>query len=265
MPANLKERRKKHCPDWEIREWNSEAAKLLPYSFLHEAFVTGKWGFVADIIRLYSVATYGGVYLDSDVEILRPLDPLLKHRFFIGVEKYRRMVALGAHMFGAIPNHTIITDVLSYYSKRHFINEDGSLNQQIIPPKITRIVQRRYILPNLSEIEEPYELADNAFIYPVWSFCNLEEGKQSYGVHKYVGSWHNGIDNVDPSVLNNISIPKGTDTKAKLDQLFNCSTSHPVTPPLSGYPRYFKVTIALIMISLLIRFFFKRNKAHRST
>ena len=190
---------KKACPTWEIKEWGDNSTKELNYPFLKEAYAVQKYAFVADFLRVYAVATYGGVYIDSDVELLDSIDFVTKHRFFIGVEQHRRApYCLGAHFFGAVPDHTIVTDLLKLYKTMHFIERDGTLNQRVIPYRFVDIMKKRYVMPNLSQIIEPYDLADRAVIYPVWAFCNRQPNKKSYAIHKFVGSWDNDIRKVDP-------------------------------------------------------------------
>ncbi len=78
---------KKHCPDFEIKEWNETNSPLHLFPFAQQALEEKKWAFVADVIRLYALYTEGGIYLDTDVELLKPLTPFLHHQAFIGYEK----------------------------------------------------------------------------------------------------------------------------------------------------------------------------------
>jgi glycosyltransferase involved in cell wall biosynthesis len=122
----------RYCPDWEIRLWNESNFDVTLNRFTSEAYEAGKLGFVADCIRLYLLYTYGGIYLDADVELLRPIDGLLDNRAFTGLENIYDAsvgwVGLGTAVLGAEKGNPWIKAVMDYYANLHFINPDGSLN-----------------------------------------------------------------------------------------------------------------------------------------
>ena len=92
---------KKYCPDYEIIEWNEKNYDFRKNQFMREAYDEKKWGFVPDYARLDIIYEHGGIYLDTDVEIIKPLDSLLKEQGFAGMEQ-PGIVALGLG-FGAEP------------------------------------------------------------------------------------------------------------------------------------------------------------------
>ncbi|MDR1098004.1 MAG: hypothetical protein LBL57_07730, partial [Tannerella sp.] len=77
---------KKYCPDWEIKLWNEENFDVSINDFTREAYEAGKPGFVADYVRAFLMHTYGGVYVDADLELLQNIDSLRENKAFIGVE-----------------------------------------------------------------------------------------------------------------------------------------------------------------------------------
>ena len=77
---------KKYCPDYEIKEWNEDNFDLDMYPYAREAYDNRKFAFVTDVVRLYAIYTEGGIYMDTDVEVLKPLDSFLKHIAFSGYE-----------------------------------------------------------------------------------------------------------------------------------------------------------------------------------
>jgi mannosyltransferase OCH1-like enzyme len=77
---------KKKCPDYEIKEWNETNFDLSSNRYLQEAIKMKKWAFASDYIRLAVLYNEGGIYLDTDVEILKPLDKFLRHDFFTNFE-----------------------------------------------------------------------------------------------------------------------------------------------------------------------------------
>ena len=74
----------KYCPDYEIKEWNEDNFDIDKYPYVREAYDNRKFAFVTDVVRLYAIYTEGGIYMDTDVEVLKPLDPFLKHIAFSG-------------------------------------------------------------------------------------------------------------------------------------------------------------------------------------
>ena len=77
---------KKYCPDYEIKEWNESNFNLNSCDYVREAYEAKKWAFITDYVRLYAMVTEGGIYMDTDVEVIKPLDPFLKHKAFSGFE-----------------------------------------------------------------------------------------------------------------------------------------------------------------------------------
>jgi len=77
---------KKHLPDYVIKEWNEDNFDLDAYPYAREAYDNRKFAFVTDIVRLYALYHEGGIYMDTDVEVLKPLDTFLKYDAVSGFE-----------------------------------------------------------------------------------------------------------------------------------------------------------------------------------
>ena len=77
---------KKYCPDYEIREWNESNFDINENDYCREAYEQKKWAFVTDYVRLKALYEYGGIYMDTDVEVVKPLDPLLSYDALSGYE-----------------------------------------------------------------------------------------------------------------------------------------------------------------------------------
>ena len=77
---------RRHCPGWEIREWNESNVDIDSFPFASAAFAAQKWGFVSDLLRMIKVCEEGGVYLDTDVELIRPIDDLVDEGPFFACE-----------------------------------------------------------------------------------------------------------------------------------------------------------------------------------
>ena len=116
---------KKFCPDFEIREWNEDNCDYLAMPFMAEAYAAKKYAFVSDVMRLVVLEQYGGVYFDTDVEVLRDISPLLDDEGFIGFEN-DQYVASGLTI-AAEAHHPVIQAMIEEYKKLHFAGADGSV------------------------------------------------------------------------------------------------------------------------------------------
>lgn len=116
----------KYCPDYEIIEWNESNYDISKNRYMYEAYQAGKWGFVPDYARLDIIYHYGGIYLDTDVEVIQNLDELLYQDAFAGIDG-SKTVSLGLG-FGAKPGFQLFKDLMDDYSDKVFRLDDGTLN-----------------------------------------------------------------------------------------------------------------------------------------
>ena len=121
---------RKYCPDYTIIEWNEDNYDFTKNKYMKQAYEKRKWGFVPDYARLDIVYNYGGIYLDTDVEIISNIDHLLDNVAFMGFEntgdgKYFVNCGQG---FGAVPNNEVIGLMRDNYDDLEFIKKDGTLN-----------------------------------------------------------------------------------------------------------------------------------------
>ena len=77
---------KKQCPDYKIIEWNEENFDINCNTYVKEAYREKKWAFVSDVARLHALVNYGGIYMDTDVEVLKSLNVILNNEAIIGFE-----------------------------------------------------------------------------------------------------------------------------------------------------------------------------------
>lgn len=121
MPASIQkyvETWKQNCPDYTFFCWTEKNYDVCKNDYLKEAYQAGKWAFVSDFCRLDVLYTYGGIYLDTDVEMVKPLTPFLNARAFCGFEVKD---TLSTAVIGAEKGHDIIGDMLASYANEHFI------------------------------------------------------------------------------------------------------------------------------------------------
>ena len=113
---------KKFCPDYEIIEWNESNFDINCIPFVKQAYDAKKWAFVTDYARLKIIYENGGIYLDTDVELLKPLDDLLKLDAYVGLQSAEYInTGLG---FGAEKENEMIYEMMIDYNSRHFLAEN---------------------------------------------------------------------------------------------------------------------------------------------
>ena len=110
------------CPGYEIIRWDETNYDVTRIPYMKEAYQAEKWAFVSDYARLDVVYRHGGIYLDTDVEVLKPLDDLCHHEMFVGFES-NRQVAFGLG-FGAVKGHPVLRQLLERYAQEAFLETD---------------------------------------------------------------------------------------------------------------------------------------------
>ena len=118
---------KKYLPEYELRLWNEETFDLDMYPYAREAYDNRKFAFVTDVVRLWALEKFGGVYMDTDVEILRPLGELMELPAFTGYEASMANAPVTGLMASA-PHGVWVKEQLAYYDGKHFVNPDGTLD-----------------------------------------------------------------------------------------------------------------------------------------
>ena len=134
---------KKHCPNYEIKEWNESNFDININQYCKEAYQCGKWAFVSDVARLFALYTEGGIYLDTDVELIKPLDEFLNQKAFAGFEGTEWV---GTNIIGAEIGNEMIEEFFSLYNDITFINYDGTLNTTTNVERLTALLEENYRL-----------------------------------------------------------------------------------------------------------------------
>lgn len=179
----------KFCPDFEIIEWNEDNIDISDCIYAQEALENNKWAFLSDYIRYKVIYEHGGIYLDTDVELIKSLDPLLDNSCYFGFEDDSQIASgLG---FGAEPGHIAIKEICDEYQSMKLILEDGSVNRDIVTVVTTRVLLR-YGLKQQNTLQQ----LSNITIYPTEYFApkNYNSFKaiiteNTYSIHQYAASW----------------------------------------------------------------------------
>ena len=131
---------KRYCPDYEIKEWNESNYDVKKHPFMKKAYEKKKWAFVSDYARVDVIHQYGGVYLDTDVELIASINPFLEYDFYAGFES-ASFVAFGLG-FGAIEGHPVLRDILDYYDKLDFPENEFGLSMVSCPRIQTKVLEK---------------------------------------------------------------------------------------------------------------------------
>ena len=180
---------KKYAPDFEIREWNESNFDFSNSKYAYEAFREKKWAFVSDYVRFVVLKQYGGIYLDTDVELLRPLDAELLRHDFAGFET-AKSVASGL-MMGTHSNGAICEKMLASYEEDSFVLHDGTFNLRTVCQRMTDLLVQDGL-----ELEDRNQIVGELWVYESKYFNPLGlDGKgkvtpMAYSVHHYNASWY---------------------------------------------------------------------------
>lgn len=189
---------RKFLPDYEIKRWDESNfdVNIIPYT--KQAYEAKKYAFVSDYARFWILYNYGGLYFDTDVEVIKPMDIIIARGPFMGCENPASEGASPAELgvapglgLGVNPGLGLYKDILSSYSTLRFKKENGSFNTTTVVTYITKILCNKG-LRNTSKIQE----VSGVFIYPSDYFCpiDLTTNKikitpNTVSIHHYAGTW----------------------------------------------------------------------------
>lgn len=183
---------KKYCPDYEIIRWDESNYDIHKNRYVEQAYKEEKWAFLTDYVRLDVIYEHGGIYLDSDVELIKSLDALLKDKCYMGMEQIGT-VATGLG-FGAEAKHPFLKENMKYYESEKNFWKDGKFSPPICVKITTRLLKEYGLLK-----ENKIQNIRNVTIYPTDYFCPLKMGtnkltitKNTYSIHHYAASWYTG-------------------------------------------------------------------------
>lgn len=186
---------KKYFPDYEIKEWNEDNfdVNIIPYT--EEAYKAKKYAFVSDYARFWILYYYGGLYFDTDVEVIKPMDAIIEKGPFMGCEQEGDNKVNPGLGLGANPGLGLYGELLQLYSILHFIEENGSQNLKTVVDYTTELLGK-YGLKNVNEIQE----CAGIWIYPQEYFCpiSVDDGKlritsNTVSIHHYAQSWQSPV------------------------------------------------------------------------
>ncbi|MDE6320764.1 MAG: glycosyl transferase [Muribaculaceae bacterium] len=192
---------KKFFPDYEIKEWNEDNFDVNSIPYTQEAYQAKKYAFVSDYARFKILYEHGGIYFDTDVEVIRPMDDIVAAGPFMGFEidplwvkgkAQEGAIAPGLGL-GVNPGLGLYAELLEFYAGLHFINNDGSFNQTTIVKYTTHILIRHGL-----QCRPGIQTVAGIRIYPTDYFNPLNDNtgvlkltNNTRSIHWYTKTWLN--------------------------------------------------------------------------
>jgi len=178
----------KQLPDYEIKEWNEDNFDINSNDFVRQAYENRNFAFVSDYIRACVLYSFGGIYLDTDVEVLKSFDRFLEEKMFVGFEEKQ---FVGTCVMGANKGHPLIRSYMEHYENSRYVQEDGSFYTDTNVVLLTEMLEKKGLLRN-----DEYQCVDGVGIYPrtffsPYDYINGENHitENSYAIHHFAKLW----------------------------------------------------------------------------
>ena len=204
----------KNLPDYEIKRWDESNFNVNIIPYVKEAYSVGKYAFVSDYARFWILYHYGGVYFDTDVEVLKSIDDIVQKGNFMGVEQQDENTITVAPGLGLAveKKNILLKELMEIYHTSHFVLEDGTLCMKNIVEITTELLLDKG-LKNTTNIQQCYGFT----IYPKEYFCpidyqtrELRVTENTRTIHHYAESW----------------VPKSTRLKNTIGRIFGLKILH---------------------------------------
>ena len=181
---------RKFFPDYNIKEWNETNFDVHCCKYVEQAYEAKKWAFVSDYARFYALYKEGGIYFDTDIEVIKSFDDLIDCSSFFGFSSPNNLTL---PVFGSDCNQNCIKYILDYYNTRNFVNEDGSYDTTTIEITAKKILVEKYNLQmngSYQELSEGIKIYPKEFLYSTdWRTGVIEMTPQLHIIHYAEASW----------------------------------------------------------------------------
>ena len=184
-----------HMPDWDFRLWSEDNFDItIAPRYVQEAYAARKYAFVSDYVRLWALEREGGLYLDTDVEVLRSFDTLLTDTAFIGLEESKALLP-GTCVMGCEAHCAWVKDMLETYDNARFIREDGTLDMttnvlRLGQPMVEGGLQHERKIQYLPQWG--LRVYTHDYFSPITSTRVMRKTKNTYCIHRFAGTWVDG-------------------------------------------------------------------------
>lgn len=201
---------KEKCPDFEIIEWNEDNFHYQEIPYAKEAYEAKKWAFVSDVARLHALNTLGGIYLDTDVEIIKPFTDLMDCSLLLGLESDTHV---STAFIGAVKHQPLLEDFYAYYEGAHFLKEDGKVNTTTNVHHLTKLLKERGLFNKDGSRESELHIYPSDYFSPKdYKTGEMTITENTRAIHYFDNSWwteeqkyrnrlNNKLEGILPSVL----------------------------------------------------------------
>lgn len=213
---------KNYFPDWEILEWNEKNFDIHHNIYVEQAYNMKKWAFVADYCRFWVLEQYGGIYFDTDVEVIRSFSDLLEQEGFSGFET-DQFIAPGLVLYAKNPGNEVIRATREYYDSVKFLDESG----QRIPINVCGIftnILKEYGFKENGKLQ----VCASMTLYPKDYFCPFDDAtgllhktENTYSIHWYDKSWMSKKKIFRNKVMRIVHRVFGSDIREKIKKIIH--------------------------------------------
>ncbi len=187
----------KYCPDFKIMKWDEETFDLDSCTYAKQAYERKRWAFVTDYVRFKALQQYGGFYMDTDMELLKPLDDLLDNKtVFSFKQKVPGMKQFGitSGIIGTVPNNELFNPLIEQFESRSYINKDGEEDITPIAKFLTDL-----LCEHGGRQDNSFQKLDGITVYPNDYLCptilrsgetvEIQVTENTYAIHHFTGTW----------------------------------------------------------------------------
>lgn len=196
---------KKSLPDYQLMEWNEDNFNIEKLQYTKEAYAAKKYAFVSDVARIEALYQYGGIYMDTDVEVLKTFTPLLDARCILGMEE-KEYVATSFMAFEK--EHPLVKQFFNLYENISFLDKSGQIITGTNVAKLTNLlIEKGFVQENhYQELEEGIKIYPKEFFSPYdYINCHYNITENSYCVHHFAVSWMSKKEQVKKGIKKQLS------------------------------------------------------------
>ena len=204
---------RRFLPVYEIKEWNEANYDVHKIPYTSQAYNNRKYAFVSDYARFDILYTYGGLYFDTDVEIIKPLDEILEQGAFMGMEKdpdfkLRSPSAINPGLGLAVaPGLGLYKEILELYKGLLFLNEDGSMNQTTVVTYITNFLLKKGWNPVLGINNfQGIKIYPSSYFNPKRMTGEIVLTPNTYTIHHFAASWYSPKQRIVQWIVHHIGV-----------------------------------------------------------
>lgn len=238
---------KKFCPDYKIKRWDETNFDISICDYVKEAYSAKKWAYVSDYARFYILNKFGGVYLDTDVELLKPIDNIIKNGpfFALETEKYDSLnPGIGMATYA---NNNFYKIIIDDYNNSHYLTKEGVEINLPVGKRVATFLKKDGLKSN-----NGIQKIDDITIYPKEYFCplnyftgELKLTKNTVAIHHYAASWLSEKEKQNHKIGQKISYYFGISFGEKIERILN-------------FPSSFKSKVSNVGIKNTILYYFKK-------